>query len=101
LSLEFLGAHTEKHAAGLDVLVSIVVRVKAGSGVEQGGNAALDADGSQVRRVHPGEYFQQSGLTSSVMPNQPKPIAIPQGERDIIERAYNDALLTACPLVPD
>jgi hypothetical protein len=35
------------------------------------------------------------------MPNQPKPIAVPQGKRDITKRAYNDALVTPCLLVPD
>jgi hypothetical protein len=33
--------------------------------------------------------------------DQSEPIAISERERDIIERTYNDALLTACPLVPD
>jgi hypothetical protein len=33
--------------------------------------------------------------------DQSEPIAISERERDVIERTYNDALLTACPLVPN
>ena len=35
------------------------------------------------------------------MSNQPESIAVPERERDIIKRTYDDALLTARPLVPD
>ena len=56
---------------------------------------------ARVRRVHPGKYFQQGGLTGPVMSDQSESIAVPEGERDVVERAYDDALLTACPLVPD
>src|SRR5215831_10418187 len=35
------------------------------------------------------------------MSDQPESIAVAQGERDIIKRAYHDALLTALALVPD
>jgi len=33
--------------------------------------------------------------------DQSEPIAISERKRDIIERTYDDALLPACPLVPD
>src|SRR5262249_30785127 len=67
LAVDLLGAHTKKHTARLDVLVSVVVRIKAGSGVEQRGNTALDAEGSQVRRVTSCEYFQQRGFPRPVV----------------------------------
>jgi hypothetical protein len=35
------------------------------------------------------------------MSDQSESIAISERERDIIERTYDDALLTARPLVPD
>jgi hypothetical protein len=35
------------------------------------------------------------------MSNQPESIAVPERERDIIERTYDDPLLTTCPLVPN
>src|SRR5262249_55556017 len=101
LAVDLLGTHTEKHTARLDVLVSIVVRIKAGSGIEQRGNTAIDAEGSRVRRVDSGEYFQQRGFPSPVVSDQSEPIAVSERERDIIERTYDDALLTARPLVPD
>src|SRR5262249_44693000 len=75
--------------------------IEAGRGVEQGGNAAVDADGASVRRVHPGNDLQQCGLTRPVMSDQPESIAAAEGEGDVIKSAYDDALLTACPFAPD
>src|SRR5262249_10511611 len=101
LAVDFRGSHTEKHAARLDVLVSVIVRIKAGSGIDQRRYTAIDAEGSRVRRVDSCEYFQQRRFPRPIMSDQPKSIAVLERKRNIVERTYDDALLTACSFVSD